>query len=137
MDSDLDYIRRIMEGTVDLSDELWEWPVAASHQQHAERVALLRPIPYEMLYDLDTSLEQESPEARVDHNGKGLSLNVSSGGMLLIMGHPPKVNQSMRIHVPTPINVARTPTLAEVRWTRRLPFQTFDELYFVGLKFVL
>jgi len=137
MDSDLDYIRRIMEGTVEHSDELWEWPVAASHQQHAERVALLRPIPYEMLYDLDTSLEQESPETRVARHGKGLSLNVSSGGMLLIMGHPPKVNQAMKIHVPTPVNIAKTPTLAEVRWTRKLPLQTFDELYFVGMKFVL
>lgn len=137
MDSHLDYIRRIREGTVGHSDELWEWPVAASHQQHAERVALLRPIPYEMLYDLDTSLEQESPETRVDRHGKGLSLNVSSGGMLLIMDHPPKVNQAMKIHVPTPVNIAKTPTLAEVRWTRKLPFQTFDGLYFVGLKFVL
>jgi hypothetical protein len=51
--------------------------------------------------------------------------------------HPPKVNQAMKIHVPTPLNIARTPTLAEVRWTRKLPFQTFDGLYFVGLKFVL
>lgn len=137
MDSDLDYIRHIMEGTVGHSDELWEWPVAASRQQHAERVALLRPIPYEALYDLDTSLEQESPETRVARHGKGLSLNVSSGGMLLIMDHPPKVNQAMKIHVPTPVNIAKTPTLAEVRWTRKLPFQTFDGLYFVGLKFVL
>jgi hypothetical protein len=126
-----------MEGTVEHSDELWEWPVAASRQQHAERVALLRPIPYEILYDLDTSLEQESPETRVDRHGKGLSLNISSGGMLLIVDHPPKVNQAMKIHVPTPLNIARTPTLAEVRWTRKLPFQTFDGLYFVGLKFVL
>lgn len=145
MASYLDYIniRHIMEGTVEPSDEMnentksWEWPVAASRQQHAERVALLRPIPYEVLYDLDTSLEQESPKTRVATHGKGLSLNVSSGGMLLIMDYPPKVNQAMKIYVPTPLNIARTPTLAEVRWTRRLPFQAFEGLYFVGLKFVL
>ena len=125
------------------SDELneygdgWEWPVVASRQQHAERVALLRPIPYDELYDLETSLEQESPEPRVASHGKGLSLNVSSSGMLLIMDHPPNVNQAMRVHVPTPVAQAKTPTLAEVRWTRKLPFQTFDRLYFVGLKFML
>jgi len=143
MDSHLDYMRRIMGGTVEPSDEMdenttsWEWPVAASRQQHAERVALLRPILYDELYDMDTSLEQESPERRVARHGKGLSLNVSSGGMLLIMDHPPKVNQAMRIHVPTPVTQAKTPTLAEVRWTRKLPFQTFEAIYLVGLKFVL
>ena len=145
MDSYLDYIRRIREGTVGTSDERnennnsWEWPVAASRKQHAERIALLRPIHYDILYDydMDTSLEAESPERRVARHGKGLSLNVSSGGMLLIMDHQPKVNQTMRVRVPTPVTQAKTPTLAEVRWTRKLPFQTFDGLYFVGLKFML
>jgi len=139
-------MRRIMGGTVEPSDESdemdenitdWEWPVAASRQQHAERVALLRPIPYDMLYDIDTSLGQNSPEARVARQGRGLSLNVSSGGMLLLMDHQPKVNQVLRIHVPTPVTIAKTPTLAEVRWTRKIPFETFYAIHFVGLKFML
>ena len=145
MDSYLDCIGRIMEETVEPLDEMnentdsWEWPVAASRKQHAERIALLRPILYDILYDYDmgTSLEQESPERRVARQGKGLSLNVSSGGMLLIMDHPPKINQAMRVQVPTPVTKAKTPTLAEVCWTRKLPFQTFEEIYFVGLKFML
>ena len=143
MDSQLDYIMQIMGGIVEPSDEMnentisWEWPVSASRQQHAERVALLRPILYDVLFDIDTSLEQESPERRVSCQGKGLSLNVSSGGMLLFLDHQPKVNQAMRIHVPTPVNKAKTPTLAEVRWTRKLPFGNLGGLYFVGLKFVL
>src|SRR2546426_3208327 len=143
MDSHLDYMRRIMGGTVEPSDEMdenitdWEWPVAASHQQHAERVALLRPIPYDMLYDMDTSHEQNSPEARVARQGKALSVNVSSGGMLLLLDHQPKVNQVLRIHVPTPVTIAKTPTLAEVRWTRKIPFETFYAIHFVGLQFVL
>jgi hypothetical protein len=142
MDSQLDYI---MGGKVERSDEMdenttsWEWPVAASRQQHAERVALLRPIPFFMLYDYDTgtSLEQEPPEPSVASQGTGLSLNVSSGGMLLVMDYQPKVNQAIKVHVPTPVTNAKTPTLAEVRWTRKLPFQTFPGIYFVGLKFLL
>ena len=132
-----------MGGTVEPSDEMdenttsWEWPVAASRQQHAERVALLRPILYDELYNIDTSLEQKSPEPGVARQGKGLSLNVSSGGMLLLMDHQPQVNQVLRIHVPTPVHIAETPTLAEVRWMRKLPFQMFDVIYFVGLKFLL
>ena len=143
MDSHLNHINSMMEGPVVPSDELneyndsWDWPVAESFQQHAERVALLRPIPYELLYDLDMSLEPQSPELRIASRGKGLSLNVSSGGMLMVMDHPPKVNQAIKVHVPTPVTAARTPTLAEVRWTRKLPFQMFDSIYFVGLKFVL
>jgi len=115
----------------------WEWPVAASRQQHAERVALLRPILYHVLYDMDTFLEQESPKPHAPRERKGLSLNVSSDGMLLLMDHQLKVNQVLKIHVPTPVSMAETPTLAEVRWTRKLPFQTFYAIYFVGLKFVL
>ena len=36
----------------------------------------------------------------------------------------------------TPISVAETPTLAEVRWTRKLPFGKPNGAYFVGLKFM-
>ncbi len=84
MESRLDYILGIMGVTVEPLGEMdenttsWEWPVAESRQQHAERVALLRPILYDVLHDMDTSLEQKSPERRVDRQGKGLSLNVSS-----------------------------------------------------------
>jgi len=39
--------------------------------------------------------------------------------------------------VPTPVTIAKTPTLAEVRWTRKIPFETFYAIHFVGLKFVL
>src|SRR5229473_1021198 len=104
----------IMEGTAGPPEEMdentssWEWPVAESRQQHAERVALLRPILYDVLHDIDTSPEQESPEPRMARQGKGLSLNVSSGGMLLMMDHQPKVNQVLRIHVPTPVTTAET-----------------------------
>src|SRR5438132_6447290 len=79
----------------------------------------------------------EVTEPRMDRQGKGLSLNVSSGGMLLLMDHQPKVNQVLRIHVPTPVTIAKTPTLAEVRWTRKIPFETFYAIHFVGLKFML
>ena len=115
----------------------WEWPVAESSQQHAERVALLQPILYDALYGIDTSHEQKSPDLLTAHKGKGLSVNVSSGGMLLMMDHQPQVNQVLKIHVPTPVHMAKTPTLAEVRWMRQLPFETFPGIYFAGVKFLL
>ena len=70
-------------------------------------------------------------------SGKALSLNISSGGMLVLMDQAPAIEQVLKVYVPTPISIAETPTLAEVRWTRRLPFgKTNGGAYFVGLKFM-
>jgi hypothetical protein len=109
----------------------WEWPMTDSQKSHSERAALLRPILYEMsspVKDADSSI----------HIGKALSLNISSGGMLLMMDQAPTIEQVMKVYVPTPITAAETPTLAEVRWMKRLPFGKTNGTgaYFVGLKFV-
>jgi len=112
-----------------------EWPMTDSQKSHseraAERAALLRPILYEM------TTPAEGADAST-HNGKALSLNISSGGMLLVMDQAPAVEQVMKVHIPTPITAAETPTLAEVRWMRRLPFGNTNGngAYFVGLKFM-
>ncbi len=97
----------------------WNWPIFQTHQNHAERVALLRPIPYEL------SLPGGDVGAKVLY-GRALSLNISSGGMLILMDQEPVLDQVMKVHVPTPIALAETPTLAEVRWTRRLPFSSSE-----------
>lgn len=103
-----------------------------SHESHSERAALLRPIPYEM-----TAPVEESAGTAV--SGKALSLNISSGGMLVLMEQAPQVEQVLKVYVPTPIAMAETPTLAEVRWTRKLPFvkSNGNGAYFVGLKLSL
>jgi hypothetical protein len=109
----------------------WEWPMTDSQKSHSERAALLRPILYEMTTPV------EDPAAST-HSGKALSLNISSGGMLVLMDQVPAVEQVMKVYVPTPISMAETPTLAEVRWTRKLPFGKLsgNGAYFVGLKFM-
>ena len=109
----------------------WEWPITDSQKSHNERVALLRLI----LYEMTTSVE--APAAST-HGRKAFSLNISSGGMLVLMEQVPDVNQVLKVYVPTPITVAETPTLAEVRWARRVPFWqgTGTGPYLVGLKFM-
>lgn len=109
----------------------WEWPMADSQKSHSERAALMRPILYEMM----TSAEVP---AALTQSGKALSLNISSGGMLVLMDQVPAIEQVMKVYVPTPISLAETPTLAEVRWTRKLPFgkSNGNGAYFVGLKFM-
>ena len=110
----------------------WEWPMTESQKSHTERVALLRPI----LYEMTTPIEEAS--ASSVQSGKALSLNISSGGMLVLMDQVPAVEQVMKVYVPTPISMAETPTLAEVRWTRKLPFGKLNGngAHFVGLKFM-
>jgi hypothetical protein len=102
-----------------------------SQKSHSERAALLRPIVYEMTTPV------EDPSAST-HSGKALSLNISSGGMLVLMDQAPTIEQVMKVYVPTPISMAETPTLAEVRWIRRFPFgkPNGNGAYFVGLKFM-
>ncbi len=109
----------------------WEWPMLDSQKSHSERAALLRPI----LYEMTTPVEDP---AALTHSGKALSLNISSGGMLVLMDQVPGIEQVMKVYVPTPITAAETPTLAEVRWTRKLPFGRNNDTgpYFVGLKFM-
>ena len=108
----------------------WEWPMRESYVSHSERAALLRPIPYEMT----SPMEGQAPGVG---SGKALSLNISNGGMLVLMNQAPEVEQVLKVFVPTPITIAETPTLAEVRWTRKLPFgEQNSGPYFVGLKFM-
>lgn len=109
----------------------WEWPMTDSQKSHSERAALLRPI----LYEVTTPVVARAASTQ---SGKALSLNISSGGMLVLMDHAPEIEQVMKVYVPTPISMAGTPTLAEVRWTRKLPFGRNNGTgpYFVGLKFM-
>ena len=107
----------------------WHWTVTPGDLQRAERIPLIRGITYEMQPDL---FETEF----VPRAGKALTLNIASGGMLVLMDQLPKVTEVLKVYVPTPISQAQTPTLAEVAWTRPLPFAP-DTLHFVGLKFVI
>ena len=116
---------------IDTTRHGWEWPVLSNHQKHSERVALLRPILYEMTAPVGDQSIQSS-------QGKALSVNISRGGMLLLMDQAPNIEQVLKVYVPTPITLTDTPTLAEVRWTRKVPFNRTkeNESHFVGLKFL-
>lgn len=108
----------------------WEWSTTDCQKSHSERAALLRPISYEMTPSAEPSAG--------GGGGRALSLNISSGGMLVLMEHAPAIEQVLKVYVPTPLSVAETPTLAEVRWTRQVPFGGANRMgaYFVGLKFI-
>ncbi|TLY21387.1 MAG: PilZ domain-containing protein [Nitrospirae bacterium] len=109
-----------------------EWSSAGFENEplRVDRFPLMRPVQYER-----TDLLSETA-SREGHNGTGLSINVSSKGLCLLMDWEPQRQEVLRVHVPMPIALSQTPTLAEVCWTRPVPMGQ-GGLYFVGMKFVL
>jgi DNA-binding IclR family transcriptional regulator len=91
----------------------------------------MRPITYELF---ESSVGNGSIRSRPGH---ALFLNISSSGMLLLMDHPPEVQQVIKLHVPTPFSQAKTPTLAEVRWIRPSPTVPTSGTYLVGVKYMI
>ena len=90
----------------------------------------MRPVQYERTATLSGTAGLEG------HKGTALTINVGSGGMCLLMDWEPDIQDVFRVHVPMPVMLAKTPTLAEVRWKREVPLAG-KGMYFVGLKFVL
>jgi PilZ domain len=108
----------------------WASAIYGDESLRGDRFPLMRPVPYE-------------PNAAVSKVGRmagwprtGLTINVGSGGMCLLTDWEPEIQQMLRVEFPTPPTMAQTPTLAEVRWKRRVPLGR-NSLYFVGVKFVL
>ena len=123
------------KGEIMASYDDWEWSVVPNPEKHSERVTMIRPIQYEMTSPIDPELFEEQLQF-MSRRGKALAINVSSGGMLLLMDHAPDLMQVLKVHVPMTIHLTQIPTLAEVAWTRPVPMGPND-LHFVGLKFVL
>src|SRR5207248_188584 len=107
-----------------------EWSEVIGERQRADRYPLMRLVLYESSAPL-------VPEARqLGGEGAGIALNVGNGGLCLLLDWAPEVREVLRLHVPMPASWAKTPTLAEVRWVRSLPFGD-ETIHAVGLQFVL
>ena len=114
-----------------------DWSTIPNEETHADRLALLRGIDFTATPVVE--LGNESPlteDLRVAGSGRALTLNLSGGGMLLLMDDRPEPEQVLRVEVPLGTHDVTIPTLAEVRWVRRVSFPKQQSLYFVGLKFL-
>jgi len=116
-----------------MPDLEWAYQSLVREPLRENRFPLMRPVSYERT---EAFTEAEGLEGHEGQNGLALSLNVCSGGMCLLMDSAPEKQEVLRVHVPMPIALSKTPTLAEVCWTRPVPLSS-NGLYFVGLKFVL
>ncbi len=120
-------------GMCPMMPDPWEWPIVSFERPQGERIALMRAIPYETAGAMERALAELTKIKW--RRGKALSLNMSAGGMLLIKDWAPALEERLSLQVPTPPDRIPTPTRAEVRWVRRVPFSLAQDLHFVGLQF--
>ena len=83
-------------------------------------------------YEISESL---GGDAIAIHQGEALSVNVSKGGMLLLMDQHPPVQQVFEIQLPASTK-SKTPGRVEVCWTRQLPMEDSESRHLVGVKFL-
>jgi len=107
----------------------WDLPMHALDVRRPGRVPLLARVSYEGGVPVGES--GLSPRS-----GHALTLNVSDSGMCLLMEHAPELEAVLRVRIPTTTSLARIPTLAEVRWVRRVPFEEAT-MYCAGFRFLL
>ena len=109
----------------------WEaWSQVRPTLSRQERVPIMQSVLFER------ATPRMGQEGVMLHSRLGLSLNMSSTGLCLLVNELPPVGEVWRVSVPSSAVGIRTPTLADVRWTKPLPLAQCG-LFAVGLKFIL
>jgi hypothetical protein len=87
-------------------------------------------------FTVERTAGRTSVGQNLQSNLTGLIINLSTRGLCVLLDWSPELGEVLRIHVPTPVAMTQTPTLADVRWVQVLPFR---EHHFVvaGLKFLV
>lgn len=89
---------------------------ARPHTQPERRIDTRFPVRTPCLYGWTQERRQEVPII----SGKAHSLNISSGGILLLLDQKPEGGQLLALHNPA-LQPQRASSLFEVRWTAELP----------------
>lgn len=118
-----------------VSSLVWLWIIKQHSGQHFDRVPFMHTIVYAMI----RSGLCRAYEGGNGTTGHALSLNIGPQGLLVLMDREPAIDQMMRISVPSPIPEISIPTMADVRWIRKVPLITgkTHPVFFVGLRFML
>jgi hypothetical protein len=98
-------------------------------RSRTDRVPVVRSVSYEIL----TRLEVEEPDGEA-MRGKASLLNISQGGMLLLMSRAVSVEVPLLVDHTAYHDVGPGHGLGEVVWTCPLFFA--PQLHFIGVRFV-
>jgi len=105
-------------------------PSNPEDRRESDRIPIMRPCPYEMT-------ELITDEIAVLHRGSAVCLNMSDGGMCLLMPDAPKAAQVFSVHAPAPRTMEPMARPVEARWIRPSSPEEAERMYFVGVKFLL
>lgn len=94
----------------------------------------MRMIPYALVGEQDEPGRDR--QAGSMPAGRALSINISPGGMLLMMEQAPLRGQRLSITMPARAVRGVPPSKAEVCWTRPVPGASQVNVHFVGVKFL-
>lgn len=123
--------RHEMDTSNDIASSEWEkWNHFLSRGSQRDRVSLTQVVLIERSTLRVVADDIPGP------NMMGLTVNVSSGGLCLLADWSPKFGEILRVQLPLSTGGTTTPTLADVRWVRPLPFEG-SHLSMVGLKFIV
>ena len=98
-------------------------------RRDAGRAPSMWACPYEL-----TKLEGSA--AVKSSKGYGYSINVSPGGMLLLLPQKVGKRQIFEIQVPSKAKKKERTKLVEVRWTQSIPVSARVNMYLVGTRFL-
>lgn len=94
-----------------------------------ERLPLIQSCPYEL------SSFPGGDEVELSH-GQAVSINISSGGMLLLMPQVPSEKQVFQVQAPSVTKQEVRTKLVEVCWTRQIRIGLEGSLNLVGTRFM-
>jgi hypothetical protein len=98
-------------------------------RRDGDRAPSMWACPYEL-----TKLE--GGDALKSSKGYGYSINVSPGGMLLLLPQKVGKRQIFEIQVPSKAKKKERTKLVEVRWTQSIPVSPRVNMYLVGTRFL-
>ena len=107
-----------------------KWSHFFDPQPRPDRVACIREL------RLERTAEREHVRQNLQVGLSGLTINLSSRGLCVLLDWEPEQGEVLRVHVPAAMVMTQIPTLADVRWMRALPFKTHT-FVIAGLKFLL
>jgi hypothetical protein len=96
-------------------------------RRSSERLPTILSCPYELTRVSGSDTVELS-------EGVTLALNISAGGMLLLMPQSPGERNVFEVHVPSPAKPEKTTKLVEVCWTRKFSFGVGTKVHLVGVK---
>jgi len=98
-------------------------------RRDSDRAPSMWACPYEL-----TQLEGSS--AVKSSRGYGYSINMSPGGMLLLLPQKVGKRQVFEVQVPSKAKKKERTKLVEVRWTQSIPVSPRVNMYLVGTRFL-